>query len=75
MKPLNYRGQASIFTVVTIIILFVILLGLALAPIISTTSSVAVSVSGLTGLEAFMISNLLLWVILIFIIWAIWVTR
>jgi hypothetical protein len=72
---MNKRGQASIFTILFIVLIFIILLALALAPFITTTSAIAVQLGGLTGLEAFMIGNLLLWVIIIFIIWILWVTR
>lgn len=69
------KGQASIFTIVFIIIVFVIILALALAPFITTTTSIAVTNGSLTGLEAFLIDNFILWVILIFIIWVLWATR
>lgn len=71
---MNKKGQ-SIFTIIFIIIVFVILLGLGIAPIVNFMSGLAVSLGGLTGLEAFIIANLLLWIIIAFIIWAIWSTR
>lgn len=71
----NNRGQASIFTILFIVLIFIILLALALAPFITTTSSIAVQLGGLNGLEAFLIGNMLLWIIIIFIIWVLWVTR
>lgn len=69
------RAQLSMFSIVFIIIVFVIILAVALAPMISTTTHTATAASNLTGLEAFLIDNLLLWVILIFIIWVLWATR
>ena len=71
----NNRGQASIFTIIIIVILFLILLGVFFAPFISTSMGVAISISGLTGSEAFFFANMLLWIILAFIIWALWNTR
>ncbi len=72
---LNSRGQASIFTIIIIVILFLILLGVFFAPFISTSMGVAISISGLTGSEAFFFANMLLWIIIAFIIWALWNTR
>jgi hypothetical protein len=69
------RAQASIFTIVFIVIVFVIILAVALAPFITTTTSMAVSYGSMSGIEAFILDNLLLWVILIFIIWVLWATR
>lgn len=71
---MNRKAQ-SIFTIAFIMLVFVIILALALAPIITTTTGIAVTAGSLTGLEAFFMANLLLWVILIFIIWVLWVTR
>lgn len=69
------KGQASIFTILFIVLIFIILLALALAPFITTTTSIAIQMGNLTGLEAFLIGNFLLWVIIIFIIWVLWITR
>lgn len=73
-KMSNKKGQ-SIFTIAFIMLIFVIILALALAPFITTTTQIAVQQGALTGLEAFFMANLLLWVIVIFIIWVLWVTR
>lgn len=72
---MNRRGQLSVFSVVFIILIFVIILAIALAPFITTTSEIAISYGSLSGLEAFVIGNMLLWVIIIFIIWILWSTR
>ena len=69
------KAQLSIFSIIFIIIVFVIILAVALSPFITTVSSIAVSAGGLTGLEAFLIANLLLWVIIIFMIWVLWVSQ
>ncbi len=69
------QGGYSIFTVIFIVIVFIIVFGVALAPFITTTTGIATELGGLTGLEAFFMDNFLLWIILIFIIWVLWVTR
>jgi hypothetical protein len=72
---MNTKGQLSIFSIVFIIIIFAIILGLGLAPVVNLFTNLSISLGGLTGLEAFLIGNLLLWIIVIFIIWALWSTR
>lgn len=74
MKLNSSKGQ-SIFTVLFIVLIFILIMALALAPFITTVSGIAINLGGLTGLEAFMIGNLLLWIIIIFIIWVLWSTR
>jgi len=69
------RAQVSIFTVVFYIILFVIILAVALAPFITTTTGIATQQGGLTGIEAFLMDNFILWILLIFMIWILWATR
>jgi len=72
---MSRKGQASIFSVIFIIIIFLIIFGVALAPIVTTTMGVAVESSGETGIGAFIMDNFLLWIIIAFLIFILWMVR
>jgi hypothetical protein len=69
---MNTKAQMSPFTVVFLAIIFILILSVGLAPFITTVTGIALSTSGVGGIEGFFIANLLLWVILAFIIWILW---
>lgn len=67
---------SSIFSVIFWIIIFFSVFALGLNVIVGTGISVAfLTTPLLTGLEAFTIFNLMLWIILAFIMWVLWITR
>ena len=61
-------GQTSIFTVIFWIIIFFIVGLVALFPILSAGSSIVIAIGNLSGIEAFLIANLILWSTFAFII-------
>lgn len=71
----NNHGQVLMFRVLFISIIFVLLLATGLGKFITTVSGLAVSTAGLTGIEAFFLDNLLLWILFAFTIWILWVTQ
>lgn len=70
----NKRGQ-TIFTTIFYIIIFVLLIGGGLGYFVITLSGIALDSSGISGVEAFFIANLILWIILAFILAVMWWTR
>lgn len=72
---MNTKAQLSPFTILFIALIFIIILAVGLAPIVSTTTTVALQTSGVSGIEGFIINNMLLWIIIAFIIWILWATQ
>lgn len=68
---MNSRGQ-TIFTFTFWIIIFVLLLAGGLGYFITQMSSVAITNSGLSGIEGFILANFLLFILLGFIIAILW---
>ena len=48
---------------------------MGLGGVIIQGSQIAVHSGGLTGVEAFIVDNMIVWVILAFIIWIIWMSQ
>jgi hypothetical protein len=65
------RAQANIFVIIVWLIIILLVLGSGLGFFVNTMSGVALD-SGLTGIEAFFISNLILWFIVGIIIAVLW---
>lgn len=72
---MNKTAQVSIFTLIFYAIIFIILLAGGLGYVINVMVGVAINNGSLTGLEAFMIANLILWFIIAFIIALFWWSR
>ena len=68
------KGQATPFGTIIVIIVFLIIFSLALAPIVGTMMGVAVTMSGMSGLEAFLYDNFVLIILIIFVIAIFWWT-
>lgn len=67
------KGQSSgIFSIVFWIVIFLLLLGSGLGLFIINMSGLAITMGSLSGFEAFMIGNLILWIIIAFIIAALY---
>lgn len=74
---MNKKAQVgmSIFTILFIILIFIIVFSGALAPFIQTLVPIAINNGSLTGIEAFLVANLGLWVLLVFVVAIMWWTR
>lgn len=70
----NKKAQ-TIFSTVFYIIIFLLLLGAGLGYFIVVMSGIAIQSSGIGGIEAFFIANLILWIILGFVLAVMWWTR
>ena len=71
----NKKSQSNPFVIVLFIILFILIMGAGLGSFINTSLGVAMGLSNLTGFEAFLLGNLMLWFVLIFIIAVLWWSR
>lgn len=67
---MNKKGQGNvgIFTVVFIAIIFLLVMAAGLGKFVLDFSNLAVVLGGLSGLEAFFVANLLLWVFIAFVL-------
>jgi hypothetical protein len=72
---LNKHAQTSPFLLVFWVILFFLLMGAGLGYFVTQTVGVAFSFGSLTGVEAFIIANLVLWFVLAFIMAVMWWSR
>ena len=67
---------SSIFHVIFWIVIFFCIFALGLNVIVGTGISIAfLTTPRLSGLEAFTIYNLMLWIIVAFILWILWITK
>ena len=71
----NKKSQSNPFVIVLFIILYILIMGAGLGSFINTSLGVAMGLSNLTGFEAFLLGNLMLWFVLIFIIAVLWWSR
>jgi hypothetical protein len=71
---MNKKGQ-SVFTVVFLIIIFFLIMAAGLGTFVTTMVGISIDTGGLTGLEAFLVGNLLLFILLAFIIAVMWWSR
>jgi hypothetical protein len=74
-KKCQEGGTISIFSIVFISIIFILVLSMGLGGFITTMIGLTVDFGGLVGVEAFLVSGLLLFIILAFFIAMLWVTR
>lgn len=75
MKQFSNRAQMNIFYVFFTVIIFFLIMGAGFGKMINTTLGIAVNDNHITGIEGFVIDNLLLFIILIFILWILWATQ
>lgn len=71
---MNNRGQTA-FDLIFIVIVFFLLLGGGLGYFINSVVGVSMGSGAFSGIEAFFISNWLLWIILAFILAVLWRAR
>ena len=57
------------------IVIFFLVVGAGLGYMVMTTSGMAVTMGNLTGIEGFIVNNLMLIFILVFVVAIIWYTR
>ena len=69
---MNKRGQLGIILFIFLLLLFIIIWASWLGGFINTQVAIWLAESGSTGLEAFLISNLNLWIGLILLIVIAW---
>jgi pheromone shutdown protein TraB len=72
---MNNKAQTTIFTMLFWIIIFVLLLGAGFGYFIMQMTGLALSFGSLSGIEAFLVATLPLFIILAFIIAVIWWSR
>jgi hypothetical protein len=70
----NKKGQ-TVFTVVFWIIIFFLVMAAGLGTFITIMVGMSIDLGGLTGLEAFLVGNLLLFILLAFILAVMWWSR
>lgn len=69
MNMISKTGQVNIFYVLFTSIIFLSLMFLGVGKWVNTTLGFASATAGMTGLEAFLFNNLLLWIFFAFILW------
>lgn len=69
MRSLNNSGQVNIFNVLFMALIFICMMALGVGKMINTMIGIGVVAGGVTGIEAFFLNNMVLWILLIFILW------
>jgi len=69
MTVLNRNGQVNIFQVLFTAIIFICMMALGVGKMINQMIGIGVTAGDVTGIEAFFLNNMVLWILLIFILW------
>lgn len=75
---MNNKAQMSPFTIVVVVLIFFLVLGAGLGKIVNDLVGISNDYStqaGASGIELFLLNNLLLWIVLVFIIAVLWWSR
>lgn len=64
----NRKGAVGIIAIIFLVFIFLILMAIFLGDFINTTSQNVIVENGLTGVEAFLVSNMVLWIIVALIL-------
>jgi hypothetical protein len=65
----NRSGQVNIFNVLFVALIFICMMALGVGKMINTMIGIGVTAGGVTGIEAFFLNNMVLWIVFIFILW------
>lgn len=70
---MNHKGQtvhgSNIFNILFVAIIFIIMMALGVGEMINEMIGIGVRTGNVTGVEAFFLNNMVLWIVLIFILW------
>lgn len=70
---MNKKSQArygvNIFSIIFVAIIFIAMMALGFGTMINEMIGIGVAAGHVTGLEAFLLDNFVLWIMLIFILW------